>query len=360
MLTVRHVAALGILTLATATAAGTAVTVDDASRLRSVTKETFLPGFADRLGDVGAIRITRGGGFDERSGDVSTVTLTRTDDRWAVAEREAYPARGDAVRALLLGLSEAERLEPKTADPERFDRLSLRDVSEPGSRATRVLVEDTTGRSVLDVLIGKSRTNLTGGKGLVYARLDAATDDASRAWLIQGDMDVRGGPSEWIDRTVMDLPRGDIAAARLVASDGSELILQHDGDHHVIETVPEDLRVRSIYAVDNVAAGLADLVTEDVRPRDGLEPDDALGSATFISYNGLIIDVRFAEVRPSLEAQPVVWSFFSVEVAEGAPEGAEAAAVELRNRLDGWAYNLGQIRTSRLRETLDSLTDPRS
>ena len=61
MLTVRHVAVLGVLTVATAIAAGAAVTVDEAARLRSVSKETFLPGLSDRVGGVTKIVITRGG-----------------------------------------------------------------------------------------------------------------------------------------------------------------------------------------------------------------------------------------------------------------------------------------------------------
>ena len=60
MLTVRHVAVLGVLTVATAIAAGAAVTVDEAARLRSVSKETFLPGLSDRVGGVTKIVITRG------------------------------------------------------------------------------------------------------------------------------------------------------------------------------------------------------------------------------------------------------------------------------------------------------------
>ena len=252
-------------------------------------------------------------------------------------ERDGYPAREDAVRSLLIGLSDTERLEAKTADPSRFYRLDLRDTSEAGSRATRVVAEDGAGAPILDVLIGKSRTNLSGGTRMVYARLGGASGEAGRAWLVQGEVDVRGGPGAWIDRTVLDLPRDEIAEARLTASDGSEMVLRPDGERHVIDDVPDTLRVRSIYAVDNVAAGLAALVAEDVRPVSGLEPDPALGSASFVSQGGIVVGVRFAETRASLETPPVTWTFFTIGVASKASEAAKSTAESLQES----AYRMG-------------------
>ena len=69
-----------------------------------------------------------------KQGD-KALTLARDKEAWSLADRGGYPAKADAVRALLVKLAQAELVEGKTSNKERYAQLEL---EEPAGQGRQV------------------------------------------------------------------------------------------------------------------------------------------------------------------------------------------------------------------------------
>ena len=157
-----------------------------------VHNERVFPALADHLGDLAWMRISRG---------AMKADLNLIAGRWAVVEKGNYPAAPGKVRRLLLGLAELTLVEPKTARPELFARLDLDDPS--NGKSTLVGLQDRTGKTVAELIVGKMRRDrLGGGNDAVYVRKPGA----DRAWLARGSLDLPGDLVDWLDRRILDIP----------------------------------------------------------------------------------------------------------------------------------------------------------
>ena len=52
-----------------------------------------------------------------------TITLVRGEKRWSVKEKDGYRADMEKVKSALVGLAELRLQDPKTKNPELYDRL---------------------------------------------------------------------------------------------------------------------------------------------------------------------------------------------------------------------------------------------
>ncbi|HSH41755.1 MAG TPA: hypothetical protein VK973_06485, partial [Arenicellales bacterium] len=137
------------------------------------TRGLHLPGLGSQLDAVQTVEIRTAG--DE-------LRLERGDAGWVASNRDDYPANAGRIRQLALGLSRLERLERKTANPERLHRLELRSLDEPGSRAVRVTLRTADGEALADVLVGKTQDFQQEGRSRYFVR-DAGDP---QSWLVEG------------------------------------------------------------------------------------------------------------------------------------------------------------------------------
>jgi hypothetical protein len=110
--------------------------------------------------------------------------LERADEGWVARSKTGYPADVERIRQLVLGVSQLERLERKTANPERLGRLDLRDIDEPGSRAVRVSLLTADGTALADVLVGKTHDFQQEARSRYFVR-DAGD---LQSWLVEGSL----------------------------------------------------------------------------------------------------------------------------------------------------------------------------
>ena len=85
------------------------------------------------------IRITQGG---------NTLTIEKSGDKWLVKSQDGYPASAEKIRALLLALSDAKLLEPKTKVASRYAVLNVDDPAGKLSNARLIKVEDASGNTI--------------------------------------------------------------------------------------------------------------------------------------------------------------------------------------------------------------------
>ena len=165
MLTKRFVLLLAAVTALTTAAAAGVHYMRWTDTIRSVDRQPAFPDFADKLGSVAKITISRAA--DNENGGFS---FTPTGNRWGMLEKGGYQARQSVIRGTLLGLSDLLLREAKTKNPARHGKLLLRDLDLKGSKASRVVIEDKDGAVLLDALFGKRVPSLSGSTPTLYMR----------------------------------------------------------------------------------------------------------------------------------------------------------------------------------------------
>ncbi|NQW09776.1 MAG: DUF4340 domain-containing protein [Alphaproteobacteria bacterium] len=352
MITARSVGFLGTATLAVALGAAVAVIDRVADTRTSVETRRLLPDFARRSGEAHQIEVIRA-----EDNDLGSVSLVRSGDGWILEQRDGYPARTDVVRKLLFDLGQLDVIETKTADPGRFERLDLRDVAQNGSKASRLVVSTAQGDVLADLHVGKRRDSLQGGEPMVYVR----PTDGTQTYLAEGELEMRGKPHQWLFREVVNVPQADIRRASITAADGTVVELERitdDGRDFRVVNILEGRKIDSQYAINNAATVLDKLLFDDVRSAEGVAFDPSLGSARFVTKDGLVFTVQFAPDGKGEDGKSQEWLRVMVEMPESASDETKAFAEQARAQVDGWAYRLSGYEMERLRATMATLTKP--
>lgn len=301
---------LAVLAVAAATGAiATAIAQRPTTELAR--GERLFPGLADRLARSARIEVAKG---DTR------FSLTHAADGWHMPEKGGYLADFETVRQALVGISELEIVEPKTAKPELLGRLDLSD-----DKALALTVKDEGGQPLVAILVGKRRagSGADADQPMTYVRRAGE----AQAWLVQGGLDIKPAPVDWLSKTVVDVKADTVASVEIVPgeivpADGKpdeqpvKLVAGDDGKLKP-ETVPEGMKVKSDYDIESVGSALEALAFEDVRKAEGL--GTPLGTTIYHLKDGGTITATVAE------ADGARWLTLS---------GGPAAKAE------GWAFKL--------------------
>lgn len=298
--------------------------------------ERVLPDLRGQLDRVQRIRVETGGGG---------YVLARGGDGWVAASAHGYPVESERVNRLLVSLANLEKIEPKTADPERFARLAVGDPeADPKARHVRLL--DADGAPVAELIVGRQRHALTG-------RADAGTyvrrPDGERAWLAAGLADLSDDVYPWLRREVVDVAPGAIRRIEVTRVDGKRLVAvrpERDAPALAIADVPEG-RQLDVAKVRKLGALLSQIKFDAVDPAEGFRPDQRLARTVVRTFDGLklTVDVMRRGER--------FWLGLEADVDARAPDPSAAAerAEALAARVHGWRYQVADYVAERLLQT---------
>ena len=135
-----------------------------------------------------------------KQGD-KTLALARDKDGWPLSDRGGYPVKADAVRALLVKLADAELVEPKTRNQERYALLELEDPKGKDAKSRLVRLLDDKGAVLAEAIVGKKRSAVGGSKGGTYVRKPGD----EQTWLSNADLDL--AVRDWVQANVSICPR---------------------------------------------------------------------------------------------------------------------------------------------------------
>jgi hypothetical protein len=237
-------------------------------------------------------------------------------------------------------------VEPKTERPELFARLDLDDPSTGNS--TEVTLQDRTGQTVAELIVGKRRQDrLGGGNDSVYVRKPGI----NRAWLARGSLDVSGETVEWLDRRILDIPVSRIASVTLVGEDGTALVLSRAtaDDKFAVAGAPADAKFKEAAVLSGPAGVLAALDLADVKPSaDQPLPAAGISTAALTTFDGLTIDIRLF-ARDFAD-----W----VTISATGKESVEPEAKAIDAKAAHWTYAVPADRAKLLRTRLADLVEP--
>lgn len=252
------------------------------------------PGLASRVDAVRSVLI--------RAADMS-LHLDRTEDGWVARGKTGFPADGERVRQLVLGISGLQRVDKKTGDPERFHRLELRDVDTAGSKAVRVTLLSGDEVALADILVGKTQDFQQAGRSRYFVR-DAGN---SQSWLVEGSLPpVLDEPGHWLQQAL--LPGVAEAGLRSVT------VTHADGDSVTVRREPggeADFRLMGLsdgeeaagqHRLDAIARTFRRMSLEDVHSADAAL-DEEIAVVEALTFNGVHIVARIGAADPDYQVR---------------------------------------------------------
>ncbi len=333
----------------------------------------LLPGLADDLDQVTQVAVVG-------AGSESVATLQRGDDgTWTVAEKNGYPADATKVRRALIALAESRIVEPKTANPDFYDRLGVEDVV--GDDAGGLSVTLTGADPPVAVIVGDSE-----GASQRYVR----EPGQAQSFLIDRDPEVGDETTDWLDTELLAIPGSRVARVTVTHPDGEVVsVSKADSEqpNYAVEAIPEGRELQYASVANVMGTVLSSLRLQDVEPRTDTEvPVTVTEWATF---DGLAItaesferddepwvafrvEYRPAEETPSEDVEPDTDSEQQAVADEesGDAPGEEAAdeaaaeddamavaseAMELDRRLAGWRYRVAGYQHDQMTRRMDDL-----
>jgi hypothetical protein len=320
-------------------------------------RHVLLPGLAEQVNELEWLRVTEAGG-------AVVATLARDEDGWTVEEAHGYRADWNRLRALLSDLARAEVIEPKTSNPEYYDRLGVEDVS--GEDAYGTMLEFAEGSGLPHIIVGREARGREGQ----YVRLG----DSAVSALIDRSLDIPSGRSAWLDNRIVDIADDEVVEVGIDHPDGESiraLKASADDENFELQGVPEGREIRSEWTVNTLAGGMAALTLEEAVPEGRLNWDGAT-RYRLVTADGLLLDAMLLRLPDSQagEEEPGEVHWLRLEAGvyttslERPAEDAKADAVEdeatqrareINARVSGWAYRIPQYKFDPMSKRMEDL-----
>lgn len=315
---------LGILVVAAAVAS---IGVFYSQRTQQHSAEvmvTHFPQLMDQANQVAKVQMEVGN---------TAITLVKGESHWTVKQKGGYPASADKVRALILGLAELQRIEPKTSNPELYAKVGLAD-NDPQSEAMLIRLEDQGENEILAVMVGKQKPARVGGsRSQYYVRVPTNP----RVWLTEGKLPSGRTPAEWIDHRVLGPEADDIQAVQIVHADGERLQIRRNDktdSEYVLLELSEEEEVESSYSINNIPRTLQALTADDVVAADDIQLGTDPVRVQVDTFAGLRVDIAFFRQDGKIYAR--------LTAAEVTNEEDPATATDkpqvLQSRWQDWVY----------------------
>lgn len=310
----------------------------------------LVPGLDSTVNDVTRVRISG-------SGNTAVATLVRGEDAWTVEEAQSYPADWARLRKLLSGLAQAQVIELKTANPDYYDRLGLKDVSDPSS--TAVLVEIGEGEQATRVLLG----TIAQGREGQYVRIA----DHGQALLIDRSVEASKQQADWLVRDVIDLAEAEVVDVTITHPDGETIRVSRasaDVTDFTLDDIPKGREVESSWALNALGGSLAALLLEEVAPAEQLDwskatqvrvltADGVEARAEVVTVDGKVWLKLEAFPYPEQKAEPAKGEHTQAAVAD------QLKRIEdINKRVRGWAYSIPEFKAELMKKRREALLKP--
>lgn len=271
------------------------------------------------------------------------LALTRKGNDWVLLD--GFPAMRERVRALLLGIAEADLVEPKTRQPERYALLGLEDPKRPDAASRLVRLYDAKQHKVAELIVGKRRANAFGtNRTGTYVRLPGE----AQTWLADTAMEGGVGLRDWIDTllVVSARPQVNSISLRAPGKDPIDIARGESGDL-MVKDLPAGMKLKYTNSLDDIAEAVANYSFDDVRKAQPAA-DDKVSIAVLKLASGAEVTVR---MRQDGE---FAWASFA---AKGDSAEAKSQADALQARVEGWEFRVPESKMSAIFRSREDLLE---
>jgi hypothetical protein len=329
-------AALAVATVACLVLAITTYAAQNRWAQAAVSGTALFPALAAQAGTVAKIELKQGD---------KAIVLARSKDGWALTDRAAYPAKAEAVRGLIVKLAQAELVEAKTRNKDRYALLELEDPGGKDAKSRSVRLLDDKGTVLADAVVGKKRYDAFGAsKSGTYVR---KPNDA-QTWLSNADLDVAVAARTWVQPTVLDLPVAKISKATVEIPGEQPLTIERDAtdaSKYSIAAMPEGKKLKAGAGPDSIVRAAGNIEMEDVRKSEGAPGTDA-GTVKLEGDGGLGVTLKLRKDGED------TWVSFD---ASGSDGDAKKTADEVNARGKGWEFKVPAYKAQSILKRRDEL-----
>jgi hypothetical protein len=289
----------------------------------------LIPDLESQMNDVSSVVIRKGN---------ESVTVQKSSDGWVVVERSEYPANIGTLRDLLLGIADAQIIERKTSDPDKYHLIGVNDPSDEASESVEVVIAgDDFEHSVL--LGTPAQSNYR------FAR----PKDQAQSVLIDQNPDIPDGAGGWLANELVDIGAERVQQVIITHADGEKVTVEKpspDAPNFDLIDIPDGRELSYPTVANGMAAALAELMLDDVRSAPA-QPSTPVTTATIRTFDGLQIDVT--------EDEDGAWLSFLATAADIAETDVQDEAAQINDRVKGWQYAIPEHKASLLKRRIEEL-----
>lgn len=282
----------------------------------------LFPGLAAQSAGIARIELSQSG---------KALALARDKEGWVLADRGGYPAKLDAVRALLVKVAQAELVEGKTRNKERYGLLELEDATAKDAKSRLLRLTDDKGGVIAETIVGKKRFDAFGAsKGGTYVRKPGD----EQTWLSNADLDVSVSVRDWVQTSLLDLAAAKIAKLTVDIPGEEPLVIARDAadiNKHALTAIPEGKKLKEGAGIDGIVRGAGSIDLEDVRKPTAGGSITVAGIAKIEADGGLVVTLK---LRKDGEDH-----WLSLE-SSGGEGDTKKIAEEVTRKAQGWEFKI--------------------
>ncbi len=276
-----------------------------------------------------------------------TMTIDWDGKIFRFRERGGYPVDAEKVQALAVRLARLSKMESKTSQSDRYDRLDLGDPMAKGGQSTQVTLLDASGKALADVIVGKRKFTLGGREGGTYVRFPKDP----QTWLALGDLMVGPAPHDWLKRDIADIKQTDIKRVTVTHANGEKIVaVKAANGTFTLENMPRGMELSTPSTAEDFAKALEALQLDDVAQVSTIPfTKDKTTTAVFEGTDGFQVNLDLFDDGGK----------FWIRLKGTAPaDKADWVKTigELNARTEGWAYQVPNYAIAVLTKAMGDLT----
>ena len=294
-----------------------------------VAGEKLFPRFSKKIENLAKLEI--------KQGDQS-LTFVKKNDEWQIKERDNFPVKPERIRSILFQLEQAELIEPKTSNKDRYHLLELEDPAKKDAKSRIIRLLDKDNQKLAEVIIGKSRWDAFGsGKSGVYIRKPGE----EQSWLSNTKLSASLDMKEWVDSLVFNIDSKNIKSVKLKAPDEEEYVIEtipgKDGEFQLAGVGKEE-KIKEGSTISDIPNAFGSIELEDARKLTATPTGKSVNVIKLVSKDGLNVEFRLRKEREG---------FWLSLTASGSGDAKDKADT-LNKRVENWEYKISNWKAGSL------------
>ena len=245
-------------------------------------KPSFFPQLSEHIESVNHISI---------QGYGSSINLTRSNNVWGIDEFDSYPALPDKIKSTVLGIADLKINAKKTALPRLYHRLGVEGPEVEDTTSLLLNLKDKNKDPLAEVIIGKPRrSSASQSKPGLYVR----RPNEELSYLVDGIVDISAIKTDWIERTLFDIPAEAIQSVRIDHPDGDTFTLfknEKGQEQFELQNLPYGKKIASELIIKRFGSILENMQINGSRSQEKFEAQDSTIKLQVVTFEGIITNI---------------------------------------------------------------------
>lgn len=245
-------------------------------------RAAFFPGLSSEIEAINHISI---------KGYAGAINLSRINDSWVVDEFDGYPALPDKVKSTVLGAADLKINAPKTTLPRLYSRLGVEGPEVEDSTSLLLSFKDAERNSIVEMIVGKLRLS-SASQSTPGLYIRKPNDEQS--YLVDGVVDITASKTDWIERSIFDIPAEAIRAVRVEHADGDTYTLfknEKGQEQFSLENLPAGKKLASDLIINRYGSILEDIQINGARSKEKLQKQENSINVLIHTFEGTVVEL---------------------------------------------------------------------